>query len=954
MANPQMLALRGSRWLPVLLLLAVTLLVRLYHLDAPLFDYHTFRQTETASIAKNFYLNGYRILHPQLNDAGPLPVDVASEFPVYSYLVALLYGVFGLHELLGRLLSVAFAGGTAVLLYRLLVRLENREVAFYATLFFALSPYGIYFTRTFMPESSMLFFSIAALLTFQRWLERGRLLEFGLASAAAALMILAKLPAIHVGVPILFLAIRWYGWRVLFQFRLWAYAAIALVPAVGWYMHAWQLGHTTTVSFAVFSAASPAGWMLVFDPGFYSLIADWLIRNVLTIPGLGLAALGIVGLTQSEQRGFYLSWLSAVAIYFVVGASGLVQNDYYVLPAVLSLAPLVGVGARLVRGASTTIAARGLGVWNVATSPPVSGRHKMVKLAGPAATLLIFGLLFWQSAVRLGPLYSLATQTMAAGNAVDRLLPQDATVVAAGAGVPEVLYAAKRHGWVLFRDKFSLAAVSDLSRKGAAYFLTIDREWMLARSDFLDVVRRYPVAAATQDFLLLKLASSSGTDDTAHLQDFNAQFSDKISLTGWGVLGDPARDATIRLSLRWAALNLHGEDLRYSVRLLDGDGSVFAQRDTAPLGGFFPTGAWQPGEVVNDYVEVPLRAGTPPGQYDLQIRIYDGKSGNILPGILSQGGAANVSVTIGTINRQPFLATGSLDIPKTFAGTLSNNEVRLLSAAPALSVVQSGASLAVDLLWQAVAVPKGNYVCYLELRNGDRRTVAVEERRVGGNHATSDWRAGELVLDRALLRVGPKILAGSYDLVVRLTWPDGTSRSVNLGPVHVEVPFRRYEVPPPQAELAKRFSQGAELLGYDIEGVGMQSDVSVFPNQAGYHVLLEPGRAVTFTLHWRAFSEMETSYTVFVQVLDRANHVVAQHDGLPALAEDNGHGQRPTTSWIAGEIILDQHQLTLPASLMNGEYLIIAGLYDAETGQRLSTEDGSDYVALGIGIIRQP
>ncbi|MGB3717605.1 MAG: hypothetical protein WA996_24525, partial [Candidatus Promineifilaceae bacterium] len=50
----------------------------------------------------------------------------------------------------------------------------------------------------------------------------------------------------------------------------------------------------------------------------------------------------------------------------------------------------------------------------------------------------------------------------------------------------------------------------------------------------------------------------------------------------------------------------------------------------------------------------------------------------------------------------------------------------------------------------------------------------------------------------------------------------------------------------------------------------------------------------------------------------------------------------PTTGWIEGEYIIDEHVLAIPADLPPGDYLLLIGLYDAENLQRLNTEFGQD------------
>ena len=42
----------------------LALMLRCYALNAPLLDYHSWRQADTAAIARNYALNGFQLLYP--------------------------------------------------------------------------------------------------------------------------------------------------------------------------------------------------------------------------------------------------------------------------------------------------------------------------------------------------------------------------------------------------------------------------------------------------------------------------------------------------------------------------------------------------------------------------------------------------------------------------------------------------------------------------------------------------------------------------------------------------------------------------------------------------------------------------------------------------------------------------------------------------------------------------
>ena len=85
-------------------------------------------------------------------------------------------------------------------------------------------------------------------------------------------------------------------------------------------------------------------------------------------------------------------------------------------------------------------------------------------------------------------------------------------------------------------------------------------------------------------------------------------------------------------------------------------------------------------------------------------------------------------------------------------------------------------------------------------------------------------------------------------------------------------------------------------------------------------------------LRWLALAEMEADYTVFVQVVDGQDRIVAQTDQFPV------QGTRPTSGWRSAEEIVDRVEVFRSADVeldASADYRVLIGLYELETGQRL-------------------
>jgi 4-amino-4-deoxy-L-arabinose transferase-like glycosyltransferase len=95
------------------------------------------------------------------------------------------------------------------------------------------------------------------------------------------------------------------------------------------------------------------------------------------------------------------------------------------------------------------------------------------------------------------------------------------------------------------------------------------------------------------------------------------------------------------------------------------------------------------------------------------------------------------------------------------------------------------------------------------------------------------------------------------------------------------------------------------------------------------------GNELALTLYWGSIAETREDYTVFVHLLSDESQVITQDDAKP------GHGTYLTTHWHAGQVILDDYRMMIPASAPPGEYDIEIGMYTLETGMRVRMTDAT-------------
>ena len=135
---------------PISFLLSLAFCLRIYNIQSPILGVHSWRQSDTAAMARNFYENGYNFFYPQIDWGGNLAGYCQTEFPIYSFFIAILYKFFGVHESIGRLLSISFSLVAIYFFYKLCLEITcDKKLAFWASFFYTIIPTNIYYSRTF-------------------------------------------------------------------------------------------------------------------------------------------------------------------------------------------------------------------------------------------------------------------------------------------------------------------------------------------------------------------------------------------------------------------------------------------------------------------------------------------------------------------------------------------------------------------------------------------------------------------------------------------------------------------------------------------------------------------------------------------------------------------------------------------------------------------------------------
>ncbi|MBI3765245.1 MAG: glycosyltransferase family 39 protein [Ignavibacteriales bacterium] len=322
----------------IIWILFLALACRLYHIIFPVEGWHAWRQADTAAIARNFYDNGFDLFHPQINHGGDTPGYVDVEFPVYPYLVALLWKVFGVNDGWGRFVSVLSSLGTIYYLYALTRKYVGEAAGLWSAFIYSILPLNVYYARTFMPHALILLCTVCGIYFFSEWIERKERPMFILSSFFIAVATLMNPTTLVIGLPLAYLASLSFGKQWIRVSSLWIYGIIVITPSIVWYTysHLELYSPNLTIGIWHFGTDKWGNFDLLASPKFYNdlflkSIAERHLTYAATIPF-------IVGLFLKRQRPeerMFDWWLIAVIVYFLVVAKGNDVHEYYQLPFIL-------------------------------------------------------------------------------------------------------------------------------------------------------------------------------------------------------------------------------------------------------------------------------------------------------------------------------------------------------------------------------------------------------------------------------------------------------------------------------------------------------------------------------------------------------------------------------------------------------------------------------------------
>ncbi|NLO96529.1 MAG: dolichyl-phosphate-mannose--protein mannosyltransferase [Peptococcaceae bacterium] len=437
----------------LIFLLLFIFVSRLYHIGIPPLEIEeSWRQADTESMAWNFATYDFHPLRPNLNYDGPLPNIPALEVQVTTFLIAILYKLFGHYYFLARLVPIAFFLLSSVYLYLLARKYLSGLGALCSVFVYGFLPLNLYYSRAIMPESAALLFWIGGIYYFEVWAEKKHSGEkqcykpLIISSLLFALALMTKPPVIFGALFMLYICYRHFGWEWLKTPQIWVYAAATLGLALAYYVYSagiaefkFSLGITRDIIMPkIFSA-------------FYTPESQvFLGKNVpraMGITGLLLTLAGIFALRRNQSG--LLIWLGAMLleVIFIVAP---VRAFYYLIFALVPCSLIIG---------------------NLLDRLFAFPKGKIV-------SLVLAGLLLLESFVLVKPMYTINELLATQKKVVEELTARDDLLVV-GSLDPCLLSLSGRRGWRYNLGMYSFVPSDPYQElefyieQGAKYFVPI-------------------------------------------------------------------------------------------------------------------------------------------------------------------------------------------------------------------------------------------------------------------------------------------------------------------------------------------------------------------------------------------------------------------------------------------------------------------------------------------------
>ena len=470
-------------WIPLIIGAAF----RLINISSPLLGVHSWRQADTAAMARNFANNATPIWLPQVDWGGATGGYVECEFPLYPYIVAQIYRVFGVHDSIGRYLSVLFSLITIYIVICIGRKIFDPISGWWAGIFLSFLPLSVYYGRTFQPEALLILLAAISIDRMIAWKNNRKIFNLYISWFSFCLACLIKvLPFIWLGAPLFFIASCNSSWTSTYclqsiydQIRncirnlyVYIFSISALFIAAIWFYYSYHLGQETGITFGFWGQSS--------DRSSLSMLLDvqnWLdfsmrisIRN-LSIIGIPIVILGTLRSYKTNAGLFLISGLLGVFVCNCFAFRSSLAHEYYQLPFQLFFSLLMG------KGFSSLI--KELKLRRIYKSLKIS---TIIIITSISLTVVYYDYYLLEN--RQSDVW------IDFANRIKKEVPVEAKIVSVSGDDPTLLNLARRSGWVVHIKDVNYQNLLRLKSEGANYLIG-SKHWVESYNKTTDSEKKY-------------------------------------------------------------------------------------------------------------------------------------------------------------------------------------------------------------------------------------------------------------------------------------------------------------------------------------------------------------------------------------------------------------------------------------------------------------------------------
>ncbi len=457
-------------------------LVRAINLNQPLLEGASTRQVQTAMIARNYYNHGFKLFYPQVDNFGDNPGYLMQEFYIIPFIAALLYKLLGgVHESILRLLSVFSYIIATIMIYKLARYYFNKKIGIISALCFTISPLSIYLGRAVHSEMAMIFFNLATIYSFSKWLYEDKA-YYGLLSIISFIMTVAlKVPNLYLLLPLAFISYIRYGPSFIKNFKWWFFFIASLIPIAmfNYFEYLVRIGYPNA-AMENFKLEVILKYIRIYltQKLYYKKVFEDLVTYTLTPVGVTLFLAALLTKLKDRKEVMFYVWISGVIIFFLLMPAQSIQGYYQIhfLPiACIFIAKIANIffESEFYRG-------------------NFIGKKAFLSLS----LFFIFIIVFRYSYAyfRIPENFRYVVE---AGKAIEGLTEKDALVIASIENGPDLVYYSNRKGWPFMIDREAVREEEENLRQGVGLIYNPIKYLEHLRAHGAD----YFASASTREFM---------------------------------------------------------------------------------------------------------------------------------------------------------------------------------------------------------------------------------------------------------------------------------------------------------------------------------------------------------------------------------------------------------------------------------------------------------------------